>query len=179
MREMDVVGVRAQMPNNEPIVLLREAGGHRMVPIWIGWNEANAIAEALEGLRPPRPLTHDLLIDTLAGLGHRIKEVHITELDGGTFYAVLLVDGVEISARPSDAIALALRCSAPVYCADDVLDTAGFEEEEEAEEEVEKFREFLDHVSADDFEVEEGPDGPGDEGDDPDDDGDADDQRSA
>ena len=96
---MDVVGVRAQMPNNEPIVLLREAGGRRMVPIWIGWNEANAIAEALEGLRPPRPLTHDLLIDTLAGLGHRITEVHITELDGGTFYAVLLVDGVEISAR--------------------------------------------------------------------------------
>ncbi|WOQ18561.1 bifunctional nuclease family protein [Raineyella sp. W15-4] len=156
MREMDVVGVRAQMPNNEPIVLLREVGGHRMIPIWIGWNEANAIAEALEGLRPPRPLTHDLMIDTLAGLGHTLKEVHITELEGGTFYAVLLVDGVEISARPSDAIALALRCQAPVYCAEDVLEAAGFEEEEEAEEEVEKFREFLDHVSADDFSDEEG-----------------------
>lgn len=163
MREMDVVGVRAQMPNNEPIVLLREAGGHRMVPIWIGWNEANAIAEALEGLRPPRPLTHDLLIDTLTALGHRITEVHITELQGGTFYAVLLVDGVEVSARPSDAIALALRCSAPVFCADDVLEAAGFEEEEEAEEEVEKFREFLDHVSADDFV--EGPEGEGPPGD--------------
>ena len=163
MREMDVVGVRAQMPNNEPIVLLRESGGHRMLPIWIGWNEANAIAEALEGLRPPRPLTHDLLIDTLAGLGHRITEVHITELDGGTFYAVLLVDGVEISSRPSDAIALALRASAPVFCADDVLEAAGFEEAEEAEEEVEKFREFLDHVSAEDFET-SGPEAGGPEG---------------
>ncbi len=179
MREMDVVGVRAQMPNNEPIVLLREVGGHRMVPIWIGWNEANAIAEALEGLRPPRPLTHDLMIDTLAGLGHTLKEVHITELEGGTFYAVLLIDGVEISARPSDAIALALRCQAPVYCAEDVLEAAGFEEEEEAEEEVEKFREFLDHVSADDFvEGDEGEDGQS-EGDDDEPPEDAGDDRPA
>lgn len=151
MREMTVVGVRAQMPNNEPIVLLREADGPRMVPIWIGWTEANAIAEALDGLEPPRPLTHDLWVDTMAALGHTLREVHITELEGGTFYAVLLVDGVEVSARPSDAIALAVRSSAPVYCAEDVLEAAGFEEEGEAEEEVEKFRDFLDHVNPDDF----------------------------
>ncbi len=158
---MDVVGVRAQMPNNEPIVLLRELGGHRMVPIWIGWHEANAIAEALEGVRPRRPLTHDLMIDVLAALGHRLSEVHITELQEGTFYAVLVIDGVEVSARPSDAIALALRSAAPVYCAEDVLDAAGFEEEGEAEEEVEKFREFLDHVSPEDFGTDEGPGGEG------------------
>ena len=109
MRELDVVGVRVEMPANNPMVLLREVGGVRYLPIWIGASEASAIANAQEGVVPPRPMTHDLMADALATLGHRLTEVHITELTGGTFYAVLLVDGVEISARPSDAIALALR----------------------------------------------------------------------
>lgn len=154
------------MPSNAPMVLLREVGGSRYLPIWIGAGEASAIANAQEGVVPPRPLTHDLMVDTLATLGHRLTEVHITELDNGTFYAVLLVDGVEVSARPSDAIALALRVGSDIYCADDVLDVAGVEvpEGEETEEsesepgppvdsdnEVEKFREFLDHVNPDDF----------------------------
>ena len=109
MRELDVVGVRVEMPSNAPMVLLREVGGTRYLPIWIGASEASAIANAQEGVVPPRPLTHDLMVDTLNTLGHRLTEVHITELEGGTFYAVLLVDGIEVSARPSDAIALALR----------------------------------------------------------------------
>lgn len=166
MRELDVVGVRVEMPSNAPMVLLREVGGSRYLPIWIGAGEASAIANAQEGIVPPRPLTHDLMVDTLATLGHRLTEVHITELDGGTFYAVLLVDGVEVSARPSDAIALALRVGSDIYCADDVLDEAGVEVPEgddtgaaeaeggepvDSDNEVEKFREFLDHVNPDDF----------------------------
>ena len=147
MRELDVVGVRVEMPSNAPMVLLREVGGSRYLPIWIGANEASAIANAQEGVVPPRPLTHDLMVDTLATLGHRLTEVHITELEGGTFYAVLLVDGIEVSARPSDAIALALRVGSDIYCAEDVLDEAGIEIPEAEEDEVEKFREFLDQVN--------------------------------
>ena len=82
MRELDVVGVRVEMPSNAPVVLLREVGGSRYLPIWIGANEASAIANAQEGVVPPRPLTHDLMVDTLATLGHRLTEVHITELEG-------------------------------------------------------------------------------------------------
>ena len=152
MRELDVVGVRVEMPANNPMVLLREVGGVRYLPIWIGASEASAIANAQEGVVPPRPMTHDLMADALTTLGHRLTEVHITELTGGTFYAVLLVDGVEISARPSDAIALALRVGSEILCAEDVLDEAGLEVPDEQEDEVEKFREFLDHVSPEDFE---------------------------
>jgi uncharacterized protein len=151
MRELDVVGVRVEMPSNNPMVLLREVGGVRYLPIWIGAGEASAIANAQEGVVPPRPLTHDLMVDTLTTMGHRLTEIRITELTGGTFYAVLLVDGIEISARPSDAIALALRVGSDIYCAEEVLDEAGIEMPEQEEDEVEKFREFLDQVNPDDF----------------------------
>jgi len=98
-----------------------------------------------------------LMGDTLTTLGHRLTEVHITELEGGTFYAVLLVDGIEVSARPSDAIALALRVGSDIYCAEDVLDEAGIEIPEAEDDEVEKFREFLDQVNPDDFVTGEEP----------------------
>ena len=97
------------------------------------------------------------MVDTLRTLGHKLTEVHITELEGGTFYAVLLVDGIEVSARPSDAIALALRVGSDIYCAEDVLDEAGIEIPEAEEDEVEKFREFLDQVNPDDFVTGEEP----------------------
>ena len=129
-------------------------------PIWIGASEASAIANAQEGVVPPRPMTHDLMVDALTTLGHRLTEVHITELTGGTFYAVLLFDGVEVSARPSDAIALALRVGSEIYCAEDVLDEAGIEMPEAEEDEVEKFREFLDQVNPDDFVTGEEPKAP-------------------
>ncbi len=151
MREMDVVGVRVEMPSNAPMVLLREVGGTRYLPIWIGAAEASAIANAQEGIVPPRPLTHDLMIDLLGALGHQLTEIQITELDGGHFYAMLLLDGIEVSARPSDAIALALRSGSDIYCNEEVLDEAGIEVPEEEEDEVEKFREFLDQINPDDF----------------------------
>lgn len=159
MRQMNVVGVRVEMPRNLPMVLLREVEGSRFLSIWIGAGEASAIASAQEGVVYPRPLTHDLMVDLLGALGHTLSQVRITDLDQGTFYAVLVIDGVEVSSRPSDAIALAVRTGTSIYCADEVLDEAGIPDpdpapeadEGEEEEQVEKFREFLDHVTPEDF----------------------------
>jgi uncharacterized protein len=154
VREVDVIGVRVEMPSNQPIVLLREVGGDRYLPIWIGAVEATAIAFAQQGVVPPRPLTHDLIKDLLAATGNDLDEVRITEMKDGIFYAVLVFgSGVEVSARPSDSIALALRTGSKIVCAEQVLDEAGLEVPDEQEDEVEKFREFLDHVSPEDFEA--------------------------
>lgn len=152
MRQMDVVGVRVEMPSNQPIVLLRETDGERYLPIWIGATEATAIAFAQQGVVPARPLTHDLLRDIVGALGRTLLDVRITELADGVFFAVLAFDGGdEVSARPSDAIALALRTGTPIHCAEAVLDEAGIAVPDEQEDEVEKFREFLDQISPDDF----------------------------
>jgi bifunctional DNase/RNase len=154
VQSLDVVGVRMEMPSNNPIVLLRETGGERYLPIWVGAVEATAIAYAQQGVVPPRPLTHDLLRDVLTAVGAPLAEVRITALKDGVFYALLVFEsGIEVSARPSDAIALALRAEVPIYGAEEVLDEAGIElpGEEPQEEEVEKFREFLDQISPEDF----------------------------
>lgn len=158
MREMEVLGVRVELPGNAPLLLLRESGGTRCVPIWIGAAEASAIANAMEGIEPVRPLTHDLLCDLISELGHEVFEVRVTELVDGTFYAEIQVDGHVVSARPSDAIAIAVRLDVPVMCADEIVDEVGVELPEKTEDEVEKFREFLDSVNPDDFELGEGED---------------------
>lgn len=153
------MGVRVEMPTNQPIVLLKEVSGARYLPIWIGAAEASAIAYAQQGLTPPRPLTHDLFRDALQALGHDLTLVEITSLADKVFYAELVLDGsVRVSARPSDAIALALRTGTDVVVADVVLDEAGIAMPEEEDDEVAKFREFLDQVSAEDFDG--GPDQP-------------------
>jgi bifunctional DNase/RNase len=156
MLDLEVVGVRVEMPSNNPIVLLRGRDGGKYLPIWVGAVEATAIAYAQQGIVPPRPLTHDLLRDILIALEVSVQEVRITALQDGVFYAVLVFsNGVEVSARPSDAIALALRVDAPIRGADEVMDAAGIDlpdEEEPAEEvQVEQFREFLDQISPEDF----------------------------
>ncbi len=141
------------MPTNQPIVLLRERDGERYLPIWIGAAEATAIAYAQQGVEPPRPLTHDLLKDVIETLGHSVTEIRIVELKDKVFYAVLVIDGTdEISARPSDAIALALRTQAPIVVAEEVLEEAGVALTPDEDDEVERFREFLEQVSAEDFE---------------------------
>jgi len=154
MREVDVMGVRVEMPSNQPIVLLREVSGDRYLPIWIGAVEATAIAFAQQGVVPPRPLTHDLMKDILAATDTELAQVRITDVKDGVFYATLVFgSGAEVSARPSDSIALALRTGTTIYCSDEVLDEAGLAVPAEQEDEVEKFREFLDHVSPEDFEA--------------------------
>ena len=152
MIELDVVGVRVEMPSNQPIVLLRERDGERYLPIWIGAVEATAIAFAQQGVVPARPLTHDLLRDVIAAVDQHLDRVHVTDLREGVFFAELhFSDGVVVSARPSDAIALALRTESSIFCVPAVLDDAGILIPDEAEDEVEKFREFLDQISPEDF----------------------------
>ncbi len=154
MNELSVVGVRVELPANQPFVLLKEATGERYLPIWIGAVEATAIAFAQQGIVPPRPLTHDLLRDVVKALGVELTAVHITELREGVFFAELLFsNGVRVSARPSDAIALAVRTDVTIFADESVLDEAGIVIADEQESEVERFREFLDNISPDDFQT--------------------------
>lgn len=161
MRDLDVLGVRVEMPTNQPIVLLRERDGDRYLPVWVGAAEAAAIAFAQQGVVPPRPLTHDLLKDVIDALGRPLTEVRIAELKDDVFYATLVFEGgVEVSSRTSDAVALALRTQTPIRAVDDVLDEAGVVVSEDEDDEVERFKEFLDHVSAEDFDQPGGPEEP-------------------
>ena len=155
MHELTVVGVRVELPSQQPIVLLKEAHGERYLPIWIGAVEATAIAFAQQGVVPPRPLTHDLLRDVLTAVGAQLSAVQIMDLRDGVYYADLVfAGGVRVSARPSDAIALALRTNVTIYSEDAVLEEAGIAIPDEQENEVERFREFLDTITPEDFEKE-------------------------
>ena len=154
MREVEVVGVRVEMPTNQPLVLLRESEGSRYLPIWIGAVEASAIAFAQQGTETARPLTHELMHRIVAALGDELTHVHITDVDEGIFFATLVfASGATVDGRPSDSIALALRFGARILVAEDVLDEAGITSTREEDEEVEKFREFLDEVEPEDFEA--------------------------
>jgi bifunctional DNase/RNase len=149
---VEVMGVRVEMPSNQPIVLLKELDGVRYLPIWLGAVEATAIAFAQQEVSPPRPLTHDLFKDVLMQLGAKLNNVYLTELKDGVFYAQLnFEEGPAVSARPSDAIALALRIGAPILASEDLLAEAGIEIPDQAEDEVERFKEFLDQINPEDF----------------------------
>jgi len=155
---VELVGVRIELPTNQPIVLLREVGGSRFLPIWIGAGEATAIAFAIEGVEPQRPLTHDLLRTVVDALGASVHRVVVTELRDGIYFADLVFrrseqgDEVVVSSRPSDAIALAARTETPLFVDPAVLEEAGVEIHDEDEEaEVERFRGFLDEINPEDF----------------------------
>ncbi len=149
---MEFVGVRVEMPSNQPIVLLKEANGDRYLPIWIGMTEATAIALAQADEPPPRPLTHDLFRNVLGALKVSLERVNIVALRDGIFYADLVFsNGVEVSARPSDSIALALRTDALIFASEEVMRENGVSMADDQEDEVEKFREFLDNISPEDF----------------------------
>ena len=152
VREVEVIGVRVEMPSNQPIVLLRESDGNRYLPIWIGAGEATAIAFAQQEVGPPRPLTHDLIKNMLEALGQELAQVRISDVRDGVFYAELVfASGVEVSARPSDSIAIALGTGTRIHCADNLLSEAALAVPDEQEDEVEMFREFLDQVRPEDF----------------------------
>ena len=166
MIEMRIVGVHVEMPNSQPILMLTEMAGPRSLPIMIGSVEATAIAMHLQGVRPARPLTHDLLGQVITALGRKVEQVRVVDFREGTYFGELAFDdGTTVSARPSDAVALAVRAGIPVFVDDAVLAEAGVVvpdedaeelpgeegEPEDAEDEVERFREFLDSVSPEDF----------------------------
>jgi bifunctional DNase/RNase len=155
MIEMNLVGVRVELPTNQPIVLLKEREGERYLPIWIGAMEATAIAFALQGIVTARPMTHDLLKNVLEELTVNVQRIVITELKDGTFYASIQLNqngsSYEVSSRPSDAIALAVRVNVPIFANEEVLTEASIVIHDDEEQEVEKFREFLEHVNPEDF----------------------------
>ena len=160
MVELTLIGVRVELPANQPIVLLKEREGERYLPIWIGAAEATAIALAMQGVQPPRPMTHDLMKNVLEELQVSLDKIVITELLDGTFYSTIHLtrngSTHEVSSRPSDAIALAVRADIPIFAHEDVLGEASVmiredEDEEQAEAQVEEFKEFLEQVSPEDF----------------------------
>lgn len=157
MIELELVGVRVELPHNQPIVLLKESSGERFLPIWIGAVEATSIAFALQGVETARPMTHDLMRDLLEALTVSVDRIVVTELRDGTFYSEIKLEGPDgdavVSSRPSDAIALAVRANIPVFAEEAVLEEAGIliDDADESETEVEKFKEFLDTVTPEDF----------------------------
>lgn len=158
MQEMTIYGVSFDMVGKQPIVLLKCADSNRFLPIWIGHPEAAAILMRLQGAATPRPMTHDLIVDVLGEFQVKCLQVAVTELRDNTFYATITLEQngreVEIDSRPSDALAFAVRCGAPIYAADAVIEESAIEFERDAEQTddvVDRFRSFLDQVSPEDF----------------------------
>ncbi len=158
MQEMVIYGVSFDMVGKQPIVLLKAVDTNKFLPIWIGHPEAAAILMKLQGANTPRPMTHDLMNEMLGELAVNCSRVSVTELRENTFYAsiTLSVDGreIEIDSRPSDALALAVRTSAPIFAAEEVIAESAIEFEHEVEDQeqvVEKFKDFLDNVTPEDF----------------------------
>lgn len=163
MEQVRIASLALDPRTNQPVVLLKPLeevpGSGRLLPIWIGHPEATAILLALEGVDTPRPMTHDLVLSLLGSLETLIERVEITRVDEGTFYAAIILRGEElvrvVDARPSDSIALAIRAGAPIYVADEVLDSAGVPDESvsevDEEAELQAFRDFLEMVDPEDF----------------------------
>jgi uncharacterized protein len=156
MIEMNVAGIALDATTRVPIVLLKDSTERRALPIWIGQNEARAILSVLENQSCPRPMTHDLLGNCLTSLGASLERVIIHSLEDNTFFAVLTLKQGEntqrVDARPSDAIALALRLNAPIWVMEEVVADASIPVDQEAdEEERAAFRQFLDNIRPEDF----------------------------
>jgi uncharacterized protein len=159
MQEMVIYGVSFDMVGKQPIVLLKTRDGNKFLPIWIGHPEAAAILMKLQGASTPRPMTHDLLSDVLDQIDAKCEKVSVTELRDNTFFASITISmngsELEIDSRPSDALALAVRTSAPIFAADEVIEESAIEfegeEVEDQEQVVEKFKDFLDNVTPEDF----------------------------
>ncbi|QUV99022.1 bifunctional nuclease family protein [Chloracidobacterium sp. MS 40/45] len=127
-REMKIRGLMIDPAANTPIVVLKEVNGDQLLPIWVGPFEANAIAFEIEKMSPPRPMTHDLLRNLILQMDGRVRRVVVTELRNNTFYAVIELEVAGkmlfLDARPSDAIALALRVDAPIFVHESVLESS-------------------------------------------------------
>jgi bifunctional DNase/RNase len=153
LHEMVVESVRVHMMSSQHVVILRDTAHDRYLPIWIGPWEANAIAMRLQGVTPERPMTHDLFSQTLAECGVTVSRIIVSDLSEDTFRARLMlqIDGreVDLDARPSDAIALAVRSGVPIFATDSVLDRAGVVPEGAEEEKLSVFRDFVNSLNVD------------------------------
>jgi bifunctional DNase/RNase len=168
MREMTLYGVSFEPIGKQPIVLLKAVDEDRFLPIWIGHPEAAAILMKLQGASAPRPMTHDLLTEVVSELKGEVVRVTVTELRENTYFAKITIvqDGqeLEIDSRPSDAIALAVRCEAQIFASDEVVDESGIEFQAGDDEQVslvtasnladldpEEFRRFIETVTPEEF----------------------------
>lgn len=149
---LTVLGVRVDLPAQNHALLLLTPAGDRVVPVWVGAAEATAVALVLDDVTPPRPLTHDLLLAAVAALGGTVAAARITGTRGEAVLGELvLADGTVLDARPSDAVAVALRAEAPVLAPRAVVDELGVPVEDHHSADLESFRRFLDDVDPDDF----------------------------
>ncbi|MFC1517129.1 bifunctional nuclease family protein [Candidatus Margulisiibacteriota bacterium] len=164
MIEMELGGLGFDPRNMSPIVLLRDKEERNFLPIWIGMFEAAAIAMELQDFKPPRPMTHDLLVSVIKGVGARVSKVVINEIKDDTFYATIEVrpvveegeqveaeDIVIIDSRPSDAIAIAVRTKTPIFVSENVMIKAKMVNTEKDEEETKKFKDWVSNVKPEDF----------------------------
>jgi uncharacterized protein len=154
--EMEIHSVNLDVVSSQPVVVLHEKASRRFLPIWIGQFEATAIMMELEGIAPSRPLTHDLLKTMVDRLEGAVQRIVVSDIEDGTFYATIHVTknggALEIDARPSDAIALAVRMGVPIFAEESVLEKAAITQEGEADEaEIERFKEFIDAIEPEDF----------------------------
>ncbi len=152
---MEIKGLMLDPTSNVPIVILRDEAGRIFLPIWIGVFEANAIALRLESVETPRPMTHDLLRNAIETIGAKVSKIVISDLRDNTFYAQIHVQtngtAVEIDARPSDAIALALRTEAPIFVLQPVLDKAQAVDLATQATDEEKLKKWLEEISPEDL----------------------------
>jgi bifunctional DNase/RNase len=161
LHRMELQGVNLDVMTNQPVVILRDPSAGRFLPIWIGQFEATAILMEIQGVKPSRPLTHDLLKSVIETFEASIEQIVIDNLQDGTFFAKIRLETgstiLSIDARPSDAIALAVRTNTPIFVEEDVLDKASVPTEGDEEEQVEQFRSFLEDIRPEDFDA--GPSG--------------------
>ena len=156
MIEMLVGGLGFDPRNLSPLVLLRDAEELNFLPIWIGVFEAASIAMELQNVQPPRPMTHDLLKNTIEALGGKLRRIIINDIKDGTFYALIEAETKEgkvinLDSRPSDAIALAVRAHAPVFVSEVVMMQAKLVNSEKDAEETKKFKDFIENLRPEDF----------------------------
>ena len=151
--EMSIKGLMIDPITNMPIVILRDGDGQRILPIWVGVFEANAIALQIENVQTPRPMTHDLLKNVIDDLNARVERIVVSDLKENTFYATIHMKAndhdVVVDARPSDAIALALRASAPIYVNPEVIERA--KDFDVGSEDPEKLRSWFESLSTDEL----------------------------
>jgi bifunctional DNase/RNase len=167
LREMVVESVRVHMLSSQHVVILREAQRDRYLPIWIGSWEAQSIAMKLQGVEVERPLTHDLMVSVLEELGASVRRIVVSDLADETYRARIILtsggDDYEIDARPSDAIALAVRVAAPIFATEAVLDRASVIPDADEEERLSVFRDFVNSLETEPG-APPGEEGPGREG---------------
>ncbi len=153
--EMTIKGLMVDPITNMPIIILRDKEGQRVLPIWVGLFEANAIALQIENVTTPRPMTHDLLKNVIEDLKGTVQKIVVSDLKESTFYAVIYVavngDVVAVDARPSDAIALALRARAPIYVEEAVIDSAKTLEFSPDKTDNERLQRWLESLDPDDM----------------------------